>query len=191
MALELPDDGDADARRPARRRRRPGDGDAAHAAVAGGQLRRRPAADAAGGPLHRPLRPDARARAGRRGAPSAATASAIVSAERIRDELDKLIVVDAPGGRAVVPRRHRAGRALPARAAGAAPRARPDPPPQGRAQPHDRRRRERRSRCVRRLRLPRHPPGRAVPRRRQAARRAATSRARARRSTTTTSSGRA
>ena len=94
---------------------------------------------------------------------------AIVSAERIRDELDKLIVVDAPGRRPVVLRRHRPGRALPARAAGAAPRARPDPPPQGRAQPHHRRRRERRPRALRRLRLPRHPPRRAVPRRRQAA----------------------
>ena len=70
----------------------------------------------------------------------------IVSAERIRDELDKLIIARSPGGRAVVPRRHRPRRSLPARAAGAAPRARPDPPPQGRAQPHDRRRRERRAR---------------------------------------------
>ena len=61
-------------------------------------------------------------------------------------------------GGAVVPRRHRPGRALPARAAGAAPRARPDPPPQGRAEPHDRRGRERApARRRRRLRLPRSP----------------------------------
>ena len=39
-----------------------------------------------------------------------------------------------PVGRAVVPRRHRPRRSVPARAAGDAPRARSDPPPQGR--PH-------------------------------------------------------
>ena len=39
---------------------------------------------------------DARAGAGRRGRASAAAGSTIVSAERIRDELDKLIVVDRP-----------------------------------------------------------------------------------------------
>ena len=68
---------------------------------------------------------------------------AIVSAERIRDELDKLIVVDRPGPRPVVRDRHRPGRGVPARAAGHAPGAGPDPPPQGRAQPHHRRGRER------------------------------------------------
>ena len=69
----------------------------------------------------------------------------IVSAERIRDELDKLIVLDRPVRRPVVLRRHWSRRALPARTAGAAARARPDSPPQGRAQPHHRRGRERSS----------------------------------------------
>ena len=46
-------------------------------------------------------------------------------------------------GRALVPGRHRPGRALPARAPGVAARARSDPPPQGRPQPHDRGGRER------------------------------------------------
>ena len=69
-------------------------------------------------------------------------------------------------GRPVVPRRYRSRRALPARAAGAAAGARPDPPPQGRPQPHDRRRQQR---GAGRLRLPPHPPRRALPRHRQAA----------------------
>ena len=56
----------------------------------------------------------------------------IVSAERIRDELDKLITVDASHRRAVVPDRDRAGRRVLARAAGDASGAGSDPPPQGR-----------------------------------------------------------
>ena len=53
--------------------------------------------------------------------------------------------------RAVVPRRHRARRRHPPRAARHARRAGPDPPPQGRARPHDRRGRQDRARrsCVR------------------------------------------
>ena len=47
------------------------------------------------------------------------------------------------GGRTVVPRRHRLGGAVPPGTAGAATRARPDPPAQGRAQPHHRRGRQR------------------------------------------------
>ena len=154
---------------PLRRRRRPRPRPAAHAAGAGDQLRRRPAADAARRPLHRPLRPEAGAGAGRRRGRRRGIRLAIVSAERIRDELDKLITLDHPARRAVVLRRHRPRRALPARAAGTAPRARPDPSPQGRAQPHDRRRRERAPARRRVVRLPHHPSRRAVPRRRQAA----------------------
>ena len=71
----------------------------------------------------------------------------IVSAERIRDELDKLILVRASWRRAVVPGRHRPRRGVPPRAARHAARAGPDPPPQGRAGPHDRGGGERPARC--------------------------------------------
>ena len=69
----------------------------------------------------------------------------VVSAERIRDELHKLLVVDDPA--AGLWFLHDTGlfEQLPARDPGAAPRAGPDPPAQGRAQPHDRRRRQRRA----------------------------------------------
>ncbi len=67
----------------------------------------------------------------------------IVSAERIRDELDKLIVVDRPGpGLWFVIDTGLAEEFLP-ELPGDAPRAGPHPPAQGRAQPHHRRRRER------------------------------------------------
>ena len=85
----------------------------------------------------------------------------IVSAERIRDELSKLLLVDDPSGRAVVPRRDRPRRRVPPRAQRDAARAGPDPHAQGRARAHDRGRAQ-------------HPTGaagsprRAVPRRRQA-----------------------
>ena len=62
------------------------------------------------------LEPDAGA--GRRRRARWPTASAIVSAERIRDELDKLLVGRRPVRRAVVRRRHRPRRPVPARAAG-------------------------------------------------------------------------
>ena len=118
------------------------------------------------------LRPDASPRADgrrRRARPAARDRVARAHPRRARQADGRRPSV----GRTLVPRRHRPGRALPARAAGAASRARPDPPPQGRAEPHDRRGRERapagtgRRRSAR-LRLPHHPPGRAVPRRRQA-----------------------
>ena len=64
MALELTSD-TPDAGRPLRRRRRPADPHAAHAARARGQLQRRPAAHAARGPVHRPLRRRPGARVGR------------------------------------------------------------------------------------------------------------------------------
>ena len=136
----------ARAHRPVRRGRRPRRQAAAHAAGARGQLQRRSAAHAAGGPLHRRLR-------ARRPSPSWSDAVAamrhrleIVSAERIRDELDKLHHRRLARRRAVVLRRHRPGRGVPARAAGHAPRAGPDPPPQGRAGPHHRRGGERAAR---------------------------------------------
>ena len=91
--------------------------------------------------------------------------------------------------RALVPRRHRAVRRVPARAPGDAARAGSDPPPQGRARPHDRRRRERdasRATASRTDRAAR----RAVPRRRQAED-PLVRRARVCRSTTTRSSARA
>ena len=50
----------------------------------------------------------------------------------------KLVVVAGPLRGPVVPGRHRPGRRVPARAPGDAPRAGPDPPPQGRPGPHDR-----------------------------------------------------
>ena len=62
----------------------------------------------------------------------------IVSVERIRDELSKLLAGAGPVGRAVVPRVHRPRRPLPARAQPDGARAGPDPPPQGRARAHDR-----------------------------------------------------
>ena len=75
-----------------------------------------------------------------------------VSAERIRGELDLLMVARVPVGRARLHRAHRAGRALLSRAAGAAARAGPDPSPQGRAAPHVGRRRQDLARaCVLRL----------------------------------------
>ena len=57
---------------------------------------------------------------------------AIVSAERVRDELSKLLVSRAAARRARGARRHRAGRPRAARAARAAPRDRRAPPAQGR-----------------------------------------------------------
>ena len=101
MALELTSP-TPDARRPVRRRRRPGDTHAAHAAVAGGSLQRRPAADAARGAVHRPLSAAAGRRAGRGRRRDARVGLEIVSAERIRDELDKLITRRPPERRAVV-----------------------------------------------------------------------------------------
>ena len=57
----------------------------------------------------------------------------IVSAERIRDELDKLIVVDHPAAGLWFLVDTGLAERVPARAAGHAPRAGSDPPPQGRA----------------------------------------------------------
>ena len=146
MALELTAD-DADAGRSVRRRGRSADAHAAHAAVARGQLQRRSVAHAARRAVHRPLqRQPVTASSSRRCAAMHGRLS-IVSAERIRDELDKLITVDAPHGRAVVRDRHRPRRRVPARAAGDAARAGPDPSAQGRAHPHARGGRERRARA--------------------------------------------
>ena len=86
----------------------------------------------------------------------------IVSAERIRDELDKMRHGRRAVAGAVVRRAHRPGRGLPARAAGPRARAGPDPPPQGRPGPHPGRGRQD-------LEGPAAAPGRPLPRRRQAA----------------------
>ena len=145
MALELTVD-DADARRSVRRRRRPGD-------TTRCARRCRPRVSFSDDPLRmlRAARFIARyqlaagARAGRRRSRRCTRRLSIVSAERIRDELDKLITVDHPGAGLWFVDRHRSRRRVPAGAAGDAPRAGPDPPPQGRADPHDRGRRERRA----------------------------------------------
>ena len=94
----------------------------------------------------------------------------------------------SPGRGSVLPRRHRPRRRVPARAAGHAARAGPDPSPQGRAHPHDRRGRERHPRLPGGVRLPPHAAGRADARRRQAADPRLPARARASPSTTTRSS---
>ena len=60
----------------------------------------------------------------------------IVSAERIRDELDKLVSVDETVAGPVVHRRDGPGGRVPPRAAGARSRAGPHPPPQRRPRPH-------------------------------------------------------
>ena len=104
------------ARRPVRRRGRPRGPPAAHAARARGLVRRRPAAHAARGALHR-------ASSGSSPTPELVAAVVelrhrleIVSAERIRDELSKLLLVDDPQRGPVVPRRDRPRRRVPARA---------------------------------------------------------------------------
>ena len=159
----------ARADRPLRRRRRPRRQAPAHAARA----RRVASATTRCGCCGRPASSPATASTpdagpGRRGRGASRDRLEIVSAERIRDELDKLIVVDDPAAGLWFLRRHRAGRGVPARAAGDAPRAGPDPPPQGRAGPHDRRGRERAPATPRPDFDFRHAAGRAVPRRRQA-----------------------
>ena len=86
----------------------------------------------------------------------------IVSAERIRDELDKIVMVDVPSEALwFVVRTGLAGEFLP-ELPGPGPRAGPDPPPQGRAGAHARRGRQD-------VAEPVAAPGRALPRRRQAA----------------------
>ena len=152
---------DARARRPVRRRRRPRDRTAADPAHPGGVVHRRPAADAA------------RRRASSRGSASSRTPSwcaavealgdrlDIVSVERIRDELSKLLRGAGPVGGPLVPRVDAPRRPLPPRAQPDGARAGPDPPPQGRARAHDRGRGQDEPR-------PRAAPRRADARRRQA-----------------------
>ena len=60
----------------------------------------------------------------------------IVSAERIRDELDKIMVVPVPSTALWFVVRTGLAERVPARAARPGPRAGPDPPAQGRAGPH-------------------------------------------------------
>ena len=60
------------------------------------QLRRRPAAHVAGGPLHRRLSSSSRPTSSRAAVTAMAGRLEIVSPERIRDEFDKLITVDHP-----------------------------------------------------------------------------------------------
>ena len=60
----------------------------------------------------------------------------IISAERVRDELVKLVCAPHPRLRPDPARRDRAGGVRAARAAGARPRARRAPPPQGRLRAH-------------------------------------------------------
>ena len=93
----------------------------------------------------------------------------IISAERIRDELSKLMRRRRSVGRAVADRAHGARRRVPARAQRDAARAGSDPPPQGRARAHDRGRRQD-------VAAAEAPARRAAARRRQAAARAATGR---------------
>ena len=75
---------------------RPRGAPAAHAALARDLVRRRPAADAARGAVRRDARVRARRRARRRRSRRCATGSRSSSAERIRDELSKLLVADDP-----------------------------------------------------------------------------------------------
>ena len=168
MALER-DIADPDPRRPVRRRGRPGDANAAHAAVARGVLQRRPAAHAARGAVHRPLPAAAGCPSWSPRSPRCTAAWRSCRPSASATSSTSCITVDASERRAVVPDRDRPCRRVPAGAAGDASRAGPDPSPQGRADAHARRRRERSSRRASRLRLPPHAPGRAVPRRRQAA----------------------
>ena len=116
MALEVTGDR-AGADRPVRRPGRPGRQGAAHPARSRRVVLRRPAAHDAGRPVHGPVRPGAGPGAARGRWRSMADRLEIVSAERIRDELCKLVVVAGPLGRAVVPARHRPGRRVPAGAA--------------------------------------------------------------------------
>ena len=86
--------------RSVRRRRRSRGAAAPHAARARGLVPRRPAADAARGAVHRRLRARARARAGARGRRAPRRGSRSSSAERIRDELSKLLRGRRPERRA-------------------------------------------------------------------------------------------
>ena len=144
LAPRLHDQRDGDrarrarARRPARRARRPRGPAAAHAALARDLVRRRPAAHAA------------RRRASSRRSASSPTPTSlraieqmrerlqIISAERIRDELSKMLARRRPVGRALADRAHAARRGVPARAERDGARAGSDPPAQGRARAHDR-----------------------------------------------------
>ena len=159
----------ARARRSARRPRRPRGPPAAHAALARDLVRRRPAAHVARGAVRR----DARLRARRRSASHAIEQMRerlqIISAERIRDELSKLLARRRSVGRALADRAHEARRRVPARAERDGARAGSDPPAQGRARAHDRGRRQD-------LAALEAPARRAAARRRQAAARAATGR---------------
>ena len=164
----------ADAGRPVRRCRRSAHPHPAHAAGAGDQLQRRPAAHAARGPLHRPPagHPGARAGRGREGDEGAAGDRVGRAHSRRARQADHPA---APDGRAVVRHRHRPGRRVPARAADDAAGAGPDPSPQGRAHAHPGRGGER------------APAGRAAAR----TARSSTSAARAWRRCSTTSASRA
>ena len=68
----------------------------------------------------------------------------IVSAERVRDELSKLLLADDPGPGLWLVARDTTRRRVPARAEPDGARTGPDPPAQGRARAHDRRGAERR-----------------------------------------------
>ncbi len=194
MALELTGGGgDPHARGSVRRCGRSGNPGVADADRAGDQLQRRSAADVARRALHRAAiscdPTDELLDAVR----SMAARLEIVSAERIRDELDKLIVVDHPAdGLWFLVDTGLAEQFLPE-----LPNMRLEHDPIHRHKdvltPHDRGGRERpaarrRRRRHARLRLPDHPPGGPVPRRRQAADPRLPRRARGRRSIITTSS---
>ncbi len=154
-------------RRSVRRCRRPRDTNTAHAAVARRVVQRRSTAHAPCSAVHRPVPVAAGSRARRRGR---------VHARSVGDRVGRADPRRArqadhgrpPDRRAVVRDRDRAGRRVPAGAAGDAPRAGPDPSTQGRAHPHPRRRRERAPRSAPRFRLSPHPTRGVVPRRRQA-----------------------
>ena len=106
-------------RGPARRADRPGAGGAAHAGHTRVLVHRRPAADDAGGPVRRPARLRGRARGADGDGGDGGPAVDRVGRAGAR-RADQAAARAEPAGRAAAAGGHRAGRGVPARAAGAA-----------------------------------------------------------------------